>query len=461
MRIDLHPDKVSGLTLEERANLVRLLEIYQGHITKNAEKEKYYEGRIRLSEVNLGIALPEGMGKLKIGCAWGAKTVDALAARSMWDGFVGVDGAPVDELTAIVDANNLIAKYSEATRDELKLGCTFATVLKDGKSGSKIRFYSPSAAAGLWDGDKDRLTAGFAVVSTMKDREGINRAWRLYYFTEDAVIVLTRMDRDKWIAQRFSHRMGQPLMVPMIWNATSNKPLGRSRLKEPIRELINGYVRTMANASIALEFSTAPQKYLMGVSDQMYDKLINSKFEQYVGSIIAGTTNPDTGEKPTFGQLPQGTLSPHTEMLRDLATQFSAATGLPAHETGVITDANPSSSDAIIAQTQTIVKMAEELNAGNGQALRTIALMALAISRDVSLDELTEQDRAIVPHFKNPAMPSIAATADAAVKIASARPEFAQTDVFLEMNGFSQAEVRRIKAQEQRARGLALADQIV
>ena len=461
MRIDLHPDKVSDLTLEERANLVRLLEIYQGHITKNAEKEKYYEGRIRLSEVNLGIALPEGMGKLKIGCAWGAKTVDALAARSMWDGFVGVDGAPVDELTAIVDANNLIAKYSEATRDELKLGCTFATVLKDDKSGSKIRFYSPSAAAGLWDGDKDRLTAGFAVVSTMKDREGINRAWRLYYFTESAVIVLTRMDRDQWIAQRFSHRMGQPLMVPMIWNATSNKPLGRSRLKEPIRELINGYVRTMANASIALEFSTAPQKYLMGVSDQMYDKLINSKFEQYVGSIIAGTTNPDTGEKPTFGQLPQGTLSPHTEMLRDLATQFSAATGLPAHETGVITDANPSSSDAIIAQTQTIVKMAEELNAGNGQALRTIALMALAISRDVSLDELTEQDRAIVPHFKNPAMPSIAATADAAVKIASARPEFAQTDVFLEMNGFSQAEVRRIKAQEQRARGLALAEQIV
>ena len=461
MRIDLHPDKVSGISLEERANLVRLLEIYQGHITKNAEKEKYYEGRIRLSEVNLGIALPEGMGRLKIGCAWGAKTVDALAARSMWDGFVGENGAPVDELTAIVDANNLIAKYSEATRDELKLGCTFATVLKDDKSGSKIRFYSPSAAAGLWDGDKDRLSAGFSVVSTMKDREGINRAWRLYYFTDDAVIVLTRMDRGQWIAQRFTHRMGQPLMVPMIWNATSNKPLGRSRLKEPIRELINGYVRTMANASIALEFSTAPQKYLMGVSDQMYDKLVNSKFEQYVGSIIAGTTNPDTGEKPTFGQLPQGTLSPHTEMLRDLATQFSAATGLPAHETGVITDANPSSSDAIIAQTQTIVKMAEELNAGNGQALRTIALMALAISRDVSLDELTEQDRAIVPHFKNPAMPSIAATADAAVKIASARPEFAQTDVFLEMNGFSQAEVRRIKAQEQRARGLALADQIV
>ena len=461
MNIDLRPEKVAGLSMDERANLVRLLEVYGEHIDSNTVKEKYYEGRVTLGEVNLGLALPHGMHGLKIGCAWGAKTVDALAARSMFDGFVGADGNPADELMQIVAANNLISKYSEATRDELKLGCSFGTVLKDGKNGSKIRFYSPSAAAGLWDGDKDRLTAGFSIIGTMKDRDGKNRAWRLYYFTEDAVIVLTRMDREQWVAQRFQHRMGRPLMEPMRWNATSNKPLGRSRLKEPVRELINGYVRTMANASIALEFSTAPQKYIMGVTDAMYDALVNDKFRQYVGNIIAGTVNPATGEKPTFGQLPQGTLTPHTEMLRDLATQFSAATGLPAHETGVITEANPTSSDAIIAQTQTIVKMAEELNTGNGHALRTIAQMALAVSRDVPLDELTDADRAIVPHFKNPAMPSVAATADAALKIATGRPDFAKTDVYLEMIGFDQAEVRRIKAQEQRARGLALADEIV
>jgi hypothetical protein len=51
-------------------------------------------------------------------------------------------------------------------------------------------------------------------------------------------------------------------------------------------------------------------------------------------------------------------------------------------------------------------------------------------------------------------MPSVAATADAAAKIAGARPGFAQTDVFLQMMGFDPADIRRIKAQEQRARGL-------
>ena len=53
-------------------------------------------------------------------------------------------------------------------------------------------------------------------------------------------------------------------------------------------------------------------------------------------------------------------------------------------------------------------------------------------------------------------MPSVASTADAAIKIASARENFADTDVFLEMVGFDQADIRRIKAQEQRARGRQL-----
>ncbi|HJB42328.1 MAG TPA: hypothetical protein H9945_07505, partial [Candidatus Gemmiger avicola] len=113
----------------------------------------------------------------------------------------------------------------------------------------------------------------------------------------------------------------------------------------------------------------------------------------------------------------------------------------------------PTSSDAILAQSQTLVLMAQQLNQGNGDALRTIAQMAQAIARNTTLDALTEEERSIMAHFKNPAMPSVAVTADAAIKIASARQEFASTDTFLEMIGFDQADIRRIKEQEQRVRG--------
>ena len=109
-----------------------------------------------------------------------------------------------------------------------------------------------------------------------------------------------------------------------------------------------------------------------------------------------------------------------------------------------------------LAQSQTLVLMAQQLNTGNGDALHTIACMAQAIARNASLTELTEEERGVMAHFKNPAMPSVAVTADAAIKIATARQEFASTDTFLEMIGFDQADIRRIRAQEQRARGQAL-----
>ena len=250
--------------------------------------------------------------------------------------------------------------------------------------------------------------------------------------------------------------MGRPLMEPLIWNATTDKPFGRSRIKEPIRRLIDGYVRTIANATIGLEFATSPQKYLLGATDDQCAVIKDSKFKQYVGSIIATTYNPETGSNPQFGQLPQGSITPHVEMIRVLATQFSAATGLSVTDTGVVNDANPTSSDAILAQSQTLVAMAEQLNKGNGASLRTIALMMTAIAQDKSFDELTPEELEIIAHFKNPAMPSVAITTDAAIKIASVRDGFAETDTFLEMIGFDKAEIRRIKSQEAMSRGLDL-----
>lgn len=444
---------VNGLTVTEQANLLALANALDYHQSRNATKDKYYEGHITLNDVNLGIALPNDLKKLDVGCNWGQKAVDVLAARSMFDGFVG-SGGNIDGLSRIVENNRLVAEYAKACRDELKYGCVFATLSADDTMGCKIRFHSPGYASALWNGKKGRIDCGLAIMDTVKDESNkdkwIPAAVNLY--TDSAIIVLTRTG-SQWSAKRHPHKMGRPLMEPMIWNATSDKPFGRSRLKKAIRALIDDYVRTVANATIALEFDTTPQKYILGVTDAQFDAITSDKFKQYMGAILAATTNPDTGENPVFGQLAQGSLTPHVEKMRMTATQFAAATGLTITDVGVVNDANPTSSDAILAQSQTLVLMAQQLNTSNGDALRTIACMAQAIARNVTLEELTDEERSIMAHFKNPAMPSVAVTADAAIKIASARKEFASTDVFLEMLGFDQADIRRIKAQEQRVRG--------
>lgn len=453
----LHIESVKGLTEAESKKLAQLLEVYNYHYTKNEEKAHYYDGHISLSEVNLGIALPRLFRGLEIGCSWGRKCVDVLASRSMFDGFVNTAGEPNELLDEICRKNNLIAEYNKATIDELKFGCTFATFSADEELKCKIRLHSPKTAAALWNGEKNRIDCGMAIIDTVSDEKDRDRFQPsvINLYTDEAIVVLRRNDTG-WTAERHPHKMGRPLMVAFVWNATSDKPFGSSRIKEPIRRLIQGYVRTLANATIALEFATSPQKYMMGASDEQFDAIVGDKFKQYVGSILVATNNPETGEKPTFGQLQQGHIAPHVEMLRSLATQFSAATGLTVADTGVVNDANPTSSEAIIAQSQTLILMAEQLNAANGDTLRTIAQMALAIAKRVTLDELDEEDLSVIPRFKNPAMPSVSSTADAAIKVATSRPAFADTDTFLEMIGFSQADIRRIKAQEQRVRGSQL-----
>ena len=231
MQFNIVPEQILGFPVYEIQNFHKLLDVFQQHISKNAEKNKYYEGNIPVGQVNLGIALPEGLRKLEIGCAWGAKTVDVLAARSMFDGYVGLNGEEIEDLDVIVAANNLVAEYAKACRDELKFGCTFATLSGDNDIKCKIRFHSPQTAAGLWDGEKGRIYRGFAIIDTAPDEvDAYNWTPSLVnYYTDDAIWVLTRHTNGNWYAEENPHKMGRPLMEALIWNATSNKPFGRSR----------------------------------------------------------------------------------------------------------------------------------------------------------------------------------------------------------------------------------------
>lgn len=462
MILSINPAAIVGLPIAEQKLFSELENVFNRHDATNARKEQYYEGDIKLSEVNLGIALPQGLCGLQIGCSWGAKTVDVLAARSVFDGFVGASGDDIPDLEALTENNRLLAEYPKAVRDELKYGCTFSTLSVDADGHAKIRWHSPRSAAARWDGEKGRIACGFAIIDTEPDpTSATSRPVLINLYTDKAIWVMSKdKNTDNWHAQGFPHKLGRPPMEALIWNSTSSKPFGRSRINWPIRELIKGFVRTVANATIGLEFATTPQKYLLGVTDEQFKAVTDEKFKQYVGSIITSTSNPETGENPVFGQLAQGSISPHVDMLRILSTQFSAATGLTVTDTGVVNDANPTSSDAILAQSKTLTALAEELNAGNGEAMRTIALMALAIERQCAVDDLPEELTKIIAHFKNPAMPSVSMTADAAMKIASVRPAFASTDVFLEMVGFDSADIRRIKGQESRQRGLDILSEL-
>ena len=451
-------EKAEGLPTAERATLGELIEIYGAHKSANADKARYYEQQITAGECNLGIALPQDLRAFNMACCWPEKAVTGLSDRSRFDGFVNANGESMPELDAIVRDNRLVSSYSMSVIDELKHGGILVTLAPNPLIGCSIRFHTFETSAARWNGQLQRIDAAFAVIASNRNaNQQVTQPTVVNLYTEDATWVLRRVgNTSKWTAERANNGMGRCLATVMRNQPTNSQPLGTSRITRSVRTLTRGYIRTMTLATIGLEFSTSPQKYLMGVSDAQYDALIDEKFAKYVDSMMLGTVDPDSGQVPQYGQLAQGTLEPHVAMLRMLSTQFAAATSLSVTDTGVVNDANPTSADALAAQNDKLIRRAEDLNAFNADELRDVALMALSVKRNRSLAELSDEDKDVMAHFLPPSMPSLAATADAATKIAAVSEGFAQTEVFWEMQGFDKPTIARIMAQQRRNRGNAM-----
>ena len=450
-------EKAAGLPAAERTIVGELCEVYAAHASANADKGRYYDQRITAGECNLGIALPQKLRNFEMACCWPEKAVTALADRSRFDGFVNANGEPMPELDAIVRDNRMATAYGMATVDELKHGGILATLAPSEAFGCSVRFHTFETSAARWNGEKQRIDAAFTVIATERTQIGLKPSI-VNLYTDDATWVLRRisstgLSQDSWYAERAENGMGRALATVLRNQPTNSQPLGTSRITRSVRSLTRAYIRTMTLATVGLEFSTSPQKYLMGVTDAQYDALINEKFAKYIDSMLVGTVDPVTGTVPQYGQLAQGTLQPHIDMMRMLSTQFAASTCLSVTDTGVVNDANPTSADALNAQNDKLIRRAEDLNAVNGEDLRDIALMALAVKRNQSFAQLSDDDKGVMAHFLPAAMPNQALMGDWAVKIAAADASFAGTDVFYEMQGLDKPTIARIQAQKRRNAG--------
>ena len=210
-------------------------------------------------------------------------------------------------LTQLVADNRLIAEYSKACRDELRNMAVCSSRCTPTMPSAAASVSGP--AGGGVGGEKGRIDCGLAIIDTVPDEQFKGR-WvpRLVNFYTDEAVIVLEMVQSQWRATRHRHRMGRPLMEPLIWNATGDKPRPL-RLKKAIRALIDDYVRIVANATVALEFDTTPQKYLLGVTDEQYDAIMNDKFKTYVGSLLTATSLLKT-ENPLFGQLARAAWHP-------------------------------------------------------------------------------------------------------------------------------------------------------
>ncbi|HIW77057.1 MULTISPECIES: phage portal protein [Gordonibacter] len=442
--IDFIPTAIRGMTQEETATLKRLLKILDTKSHRNKIRTTYYSMHNRLND--MGIAVPPQLTNTLTVVGWPAKAVDQLAARSIFDGFVSPSDASLNGLERILLENNFENMYNQATTSELIHSCSFFTVSAgaDGEPQVIISAYSAENAAAEYDYRRKRIKNGLTVIE--RDDDANKEPCRMNLYTDKAVIEIARSG-GRWAATRKRHPHGRPLMEPLIYSPSLDRPFGKSRISRAVMSITDSAVRTALRTEVSAEFFTSPQKYLMGADSTIFED--KSKWDAYLGAIFAVSKDED-GDIPQFGQLSQMSMQPHTEYMRSLAARFSGETNIPVSSLGVIHD-NPSSAEAIYVAKEDLIIEAMNLNKTNGIALRNVALLVIAMLQNKPLPKLKDDERAIKAHFRNPAMPSVVSQADAMCKIASAAPWIAETEVFLEEIGFDEAQRDRLLSDKRKA----------
>lgn len=439
----------AGLHADDVDPLDKLCGIYDAKKPRNELRNRFYEDKEKAKM--LGISVPTEFQELDVSVGWCAKAVDLIGSRSAIDSFSMEDGDDA-LLREIVAANDMTNEYDKAKTSELIHSCGFWTIDADKNGGiPAIIYHDAESGAAIWDYRNRRVKCGLVVYDAETKRNGDIEPSVMHAYFPGYTIVLNRSG-NAWKASYVYNPETRPLFESMAYRPTYKRPFGRSVISRTAMAIQLEMQRELVRTALHSEIFSAPQRYLLGVSD---DALSKSKISLYMDSILMATRD-ENGEVPIVGQFAQASLEPHLSYMNHLASRFAAECKVPSEALG-ISNHTYTSSDAMAAASNNLVIEAESLNRTNGAALRNVMQMAMCVAQGKTLAEMTQNEKTLQVGFKNPSMPSIAAQADAMVKIAGVAPEFAATPTFFEQVGFSEPVRRRLNAEMAGNRQTAIA----
>ena len=300
--------------------------------TRGLLRYEYYEEKQRA--IDLGISTPEGLEWFNCVNGWCTKAVDGLADRLQFDQFEN-DNFMFKEM---FDQNNPDIFFDDAILSALITSCSFVYISKGAGEG-RVRFQiiDGTNATGVLDDFTKLLVEGYAVLDRDDKGNPISEA----YFTPGKTEVYTK-GSDQVAVETF--KCDYCALVPIIYKPDARRPFGHSRISRACMEYAKAAMRTLKRTEISAEFYSFPQKYATGLSQ---DAELMDSWKATMSAMLTFTKDED-GDRPTLGQFQQGSMAPHVEELKSIASMFAGETGLTLDDLGFVTS-NPSSAEAIKA----------------------------------------------------------------------------------------------------------------
>jgi hypothetical protein len=417
-------------------------------------RDAYFNGEQRVRD--LGISIPPQLQSLHTVIGWPRVGIESLEERLDLEAFRWADGADSSDLAEIAEANCLFDESSLAHLDALVYGREYLAV-GSGDCGDDcpplITAESPLDMTLMWDARLRMGTAALRECSADTYLESGSEERMLVLYLPDQTITCLPSQAGGWdVVDRDMHKLGVVPVVRLANRQRTADRIGKSEITPEVMSITDAACRRLMGIEVAAEFFGAPQRYLLGVSESAFqdaDGTAKSAWETYIGRVLALERDED-GNTPDVGQFAAHDPTGMTRIIDLYARIMSSQFGLPPHMLGYTTD-NPASADAIRSTEAKLDKRSERRIRRFGASWQQAMRLALWV-RD---GEPPDKARRIETVWRNPATPTVAAAADATVKLVQAGILPADSDVTLEMAGLTEGQRQRVAADRRRSTGRA------
>lgn len=416
-------------------------------------RDAYYNGVNLMAD--LGISIPPQLQGLHTAIGWARLAVDAIEERLDIEGFRYPGSTDADEdLWNIWQSNCMDEEAPLAHLDSLVFGRAYACV------GAR----APGLESPLTTNSQPLITVESPLTMTAVWHpltRTIQAAYREYWYegqysatlyTPNSTVTLERDANYQWTSvYRDQHNLGLVPVVRLANRQRVSDRYGISEITPEIMEVTDSACRTLLAAEVAREFYAAPQRYILGATEEAFqaaDGTPKTAWETYLGRVLALERDPE-GNVPTVGQFNAYDPSVYTKLIDMYAQIMASITGLPPHFLGQSTDGNATSADAIRSSESRLNKKAERKQQSFSGSWEDVLRLALLI-RDGSLPDGHEQMETM---WASPATPTPAATTDAILKQVQGGIMPPESNVALETLGYSMVQIQRIANDRRRDRG--------
>lgn len=386
---------------------------------------KYYD--MKNYTRDFGISTPPELRAFNSSLGWCAKAVDSLADRVVFNEFRN----DILAMNEIYQMNNPDILFRSAELSAMIAGCAFIYIQPAEKKNEVplMQVIDGANATGIIDTVTGLLKEGYAVLE--RDQYGVVKT-EAYFLPNETQVHY----KDKSYMDIIRHEVAYPLLVPVIYRPGAKRPFGHSRISRACMSLTSSAIRTMKRSEISAEFFSYPQKWVTGLSE---DNEIADKWRATMATLIAITKDED-GDKPTFGQFMQQSMTPHVDHLKMFASMFAGETGLTLDDLGFPT-ANPSSADAIKAAHDSLRLTARAAQRSFGSGFRNAGYLAACL-RDEHMYTRNIACKAIAtwePIFE-PDASMLSSIGDGVLKLNQAVDGYVDEEMMGDLTGIRKAE---------------------